>query len=188
MDNQLVEIYQSITTVPQLFQLVGEKVCARWEEMGRLDSKIHWQYGYEAEQLIAEGVPAMLVYKAIAQKAGKNSQTVRKAYYTYKAFTKEQREQFNLAPYSVFQHAATCKDPIKVLKHYVDHMASVDEIEFNFPPAAENEALEKEFDETGYSRIFYGIYREIWGIAPAIKKKIISYLDVIRRLIDEANK
>ena len=184
----VVEKYQLITTVADVFQLVGDATCTRWEELGRLDSKIHWSYGAEAEQLIAENVPNMLVYKAIAIKAGKRSQTIRKAYYTYKAFSPEQREKYNLAPYSVFQHASTCKNPEKVLQHYIDNRASVDEIEFVFPPTSENEALEKEFDQLGYSRIFYGVYREVWGLAPAIKKRIIGYINAIQRLINEANK
>ena len=186
MSVEVVDLYQ-LTTVPQVFQLVGEDVCARWENLGNMDSKVHWAYGKEADDLISEGVPNMLVYKAIAIKAGKRSQTIRKAWYTWKQFTPEQREKYNLAPYSVFQHAATCKNPEKVLQHYIDNRASVDEVELVFPSAHENEALEKEFDELGFGRMFYGIYREVWGIDPKIKKKIISYLTVIQRLINEAN-
>lgn len=184
----VVSLYHTITTVPQVFDLVGDEVCARWETLGTMDSKVHWQYGAEAESLIAENVPALLVYKAIAIKAGKNSQTIRKAYYTYKAFTAEQRNKYNLAPYSVFKHAATCKDKEKVLQHYIDNRSSVDEIETVFPATPENEAMDTEFRKLDLPRMFYGIYREIWGIDPAKKKKVITYLAVIKRIIDEVNK
>jgi hypothetical protein len=86
---------QTILTVPQVYELVGDDVVRRWERLGDMDSKIHWQYGAEADALISEGVPSMLVYKAIAIKVGKSSQVIRKAYYTYTAFTKETRAKYD---------------------------------------------------------------------------------------------
>jgi len=74
-------------TVPALLELVGETTRAKWRAIGDMDSKIHWQYGAEADALISEGYPAMVVYKAIAIEAGKSSQTIRKAYYTFTSFT-----------------------------------------------------------------------------------------------------
>lgn len=180
----VVENYQSVKTVPQLFELVGEKTCARWEELGRLDSKIHWNYGIEADQLIAEGIHAMLVYKAIAIKAGKSSQTIRKAYYTYKAFTAEQREKYKLCPYSVFAHARTQKKPEVVLQYYLDNMASVDEVETVFP-VIEDEEFEKEFSSKGYPRMFYGIYREAYGIDPFLRARIEEHLQGIAEILKQ---
>lgn len=186
MNSTVVEIYQPVTTVPQVFALVGEDVCLRWESLGQMDSKVHWAYGAEAEQLISENVPAGLVYKAIGIKAGKSSQTIRKAYYTFKAFTPEQRDQYALCPYSIFQHARTQKKPEKVLQHYINNRTSVDEIEALFP-VIENEELEKEFSTRGYPRMFYGIYREAWGIDPFFKARIEEHLTEIKNIFEQVN-
>jgi len=180
----MVGNYQEFT-VPQIYQAVGEEITHRWEALGQMDSKVHWSYGAEADALIPE-FPAMLVYKAIALKAGRTSQTIRKAYYTFKRFDNAIREKYNLCPYTIFQHAATQKDPIKVLEHYVAHR-SVDEIETVFP-LIENEELEKEFMSYNYPRIFYGIVRETYGLEPFLKARVNECLKEIQQIIEEANK
>jgi len=187
-DTSVVEKYQSfITTVPQVFALVGDEVCARWERLGEIDSKTHWAYGLEAEALIAENVPAMLAYKAIAIKAGKRSQTIRKAYYTFKSFTPEQRQKYELCPYSVFQIARTQNKPEEVLQEYIDKRASVDEMEISYPEVV-NDDLENEFKSRGYPRIFYGIYREIFGIEPFLKARVLEHLQGINEILEQVNK
>jgi hypothetical protein len=184
----VVEKYHSeITTVPQVFALVGDDVCARWEKLGDLDSKIHWQYGQEAEALIAEGVPAMLVYKAIAIKSVKKSQTIRKSYYTFKAFTPEQRAKYELCPYSIFQIARTQEEPEKVLQEYINNRASVDEMEIVYPEIADK-MFEAEFESRGYPRMFYSIYREIYLIDPFLKQRVIENLNEIEEIIKQVNK
>ncbi|TXH59224.1 MAG: hypothetical protein E6Q97_00285 [Desulfurellales bacterium] len=184
--NQLVQNTTEVTTVPQVFALVGDDVVARWERLGEIDSKTHWAYGMEAEQLIAEGIGNMLVYKAIAIKTGKSAETIRQAYYTYKAFTDAERKQFEAAPYSVFRHAKDCEDKIAVLEHYINNQSSVDEIETIYPTAPDDE-IEKDFRALDMPRMFYGIYREIWGASVATRNKVIAYLRVIKRVIDEVN-
>lgn len=176
-----------VTTVPQVFALVGDEVCARWEALGQADSKIHWQYGAEAEALIAESIPAMLAYKAIAIKAGKRAVTIRQAYYTYIAFTDEQRAKYELCPYSVFRIARSQDDPEAVLKHYIDTRASVDEMEITYPENADKD-IENEFQRRGYPRIFYGIYREIWGVGDFLKARAIELMNELSEIIKEANK
>ena len=175
-----------VTTVPEVFALVGETVCARWEAIGQMDSKVHWAYGMEAESLITEGVPSMLAYKAIAIKAGKNSQTIRKAYYTYTAFTKEQRAKYDACPYSVFAIARNQPDPEKVLQEYVNNRCSLDELEVIYPERGD-ETLEREFIERGYPRMFYGIYREIFGIDPFLKARCEEAMREILDIIKQAN-
>lgn len=187
-DDRLVEsTTRHNLTVPQLFDMVGDDTTRRWEVLGQTDSKVHWAYGAEADALIAEGFAAMTVYKAIAIKAGKGSQTIRKAYYTYKAFDAQTREKYDLAPYSVFQHARTQKEPIKVLEHYIQNRASLDEIEKLYP-IIEDEEFEKYFNGQGYPRIFYGIAREIYGIDPFMKARVEEHLHDIRIILDEVNK
>ncbi len=189
MNSQLVQNTTQVTTVPQVFALVGDDVVARWERLGEIDSRTHWAYGAEAEALIAEGIPAMLVYKAIAIKAGKKSETIRQAYYTFKAFTPAEREQYALAPYSVFRHAKDTDNKIAVLEHYINNRASVDEIETVYPARNEEDAeADREFRAYDLPRMFFGIYREIYGVKPAIKNKVISYLKVINRIIEAVNK
>ena len=184
----MVQNNSQITTVPQVFALVGDDVIAKWERLGEIDSKTHWAYGAEAEALIAEGVPAMLVYKAIAIKTGKRSETIRQAYYTFRAYTPAEREKYAAAPYSVFRHAKDTDDKIAVLEHYINNRASVDEIETVFPAREAEEAdIEREFRALDMPRMFYGIYREIYGASPAVVKKVISYLRVLKRIIDEVN-
>lgn len=174
-------------TVQQIFDVVGEETTGRWEALGEVDSKSHWQYGAEADALIEEGFSAMTVYKAIGIKAGKNSQTIRKAYYTYKAFDAQTREKYHLAPYSVFKHARTQKKPIEVLEHYVNNRSSVDEIETIFP-IIEDEEFEKYFKSLKFPRIFYGITREIFGIDPFMKARVEEHLNEIKIILDEVNK
>lgn len=184
----MVQNNTQITTVPQVFALVGDDVIAKWERLGEIDSKTHWAYGAEAEALIAESVPAMLVYKAIAIKTGKRSETIRQAYYTFRAYTPAEREKYAAAPYSVFRHAKDTDDKIAVLEHYINNRASVDEVETVFPAREAEEAdIEREFRALEMPRMFYGIYREIYGASPAVVKKVISYLRVLKRIIDEVN-
>lgn len=184
--NNLVQNTTDVATIPQLYALVGDEVIARWERLGEIDSKTHWAYGMEAEQLIAEGLKNMLVYKAIAIKAGKSAETIRQAYYTFKAFTDAERAKYEAAPYSVFRHAKDCEDKIAVLEHYINHQSSVDEIETIYPPAPDE--VEKDFRALDMPRMFYGIYREIWGASASIRNKVLAYLRVIKRVIDEVNK
>ena len=132
----------------------------RWEALGQAESDIHWAYGREADALITAGVPAMLAYSAIGRKAGVTSQTIRKAYYTYKTFTNAQREEYCLVPYSVFRHARTCEDPEAVLKYYVEEGGpSVDEIEAVFQAGDDDEQAKPE-----YPRYTVGIWRRMIGL------------------------
>ena len=178
---------QTIATVPQVYELVGDDVVRRWERLGDMDSKIHWQYGAEADALISEGVPSMLVYKAIAIKVGKSSQVIRKAYYTYKAFTKEMRDKYELCPYSVFQIARTHEQPEAVLIDYIENNASVDEIEVKYPVVTDKD-IEAEFTQRGYSRMFYGVYREIYFLDPFLKDRCEDCIREIEAILKEANK
>lgn len=174
-------------TVPQLLDMVGDNVRAKWRAIGDMDSKIHWQYGAEADALISEGYPAMVVYKAIAIEAGKSSQTVRKAYCTYASFTADQRKKYELCPYSVFAHARTQKEPESVLQYYLDNRASVDEIEAVYPENSGDE-FDVYFNVLGYPRIYYGIMREAYGLPQEKIEKIAVLLDGITKIINEAYK
>ncbi len=184
-----VEIYlkhlSEIDTVPALLQAVGDDVQTRWETLGQADGKIHWAYGREADALISEGAKVGIVCKAIAIKAGKSFETIRKAYYTYKRFTDTQRDQFHLCPYSIFQHAATTKRPVEVLQYYLDNRTSVEEIETVFPPMMDD--VQKAFVTSGYPRIFYGVYREIYGLDELKRREAQGHIDALNKIIQEAN-
>lgn len=178
----------ALVSVSDVYALVGEETCIKWEKLGDMDSKIHWQYGAEADAIISEGVPPMLAYKAIAKKAGKKAETVRQAYYTYKAFTLEQRKEFELCPYSVFRHAKNTVAPLEVLQHYIDKLCMVDEVEEIFPATTGSDEVETGFIQTGFPRMFYLIYREIWGMEAKVKNKVVRILKIIDRIITEVNK
>lgn len=136
------------------------EAVSRWEALGQADGNIQWQYGREASALIDNGVPAMLVYSAIGKKAGVTSQTVRKAYYTWRAFPDAVREQYHLVPYTVFRHARACDNPEEVLQYYVDEGGpSVDEIEQVFPLTEEAQETVSEFP-----RYAVGIWRRMVGL------------------------
>lgn len=177
-----------ITTVPALFDAVGEDVCNRWVAIGNTDNKVHWQYGLEAEALISEGARVGVVCKAIAIKAGRSSETVRKAYYTYTAFTAAERKQYDLCPYSVFQHARTQDEPLKVLQYYIDHQSSVDEIETVYPEIGTDKEFDKYFAATKLPRIFYGIERELYGIDPIWKQEADEHIRQLAEIIERVNK
>lgn len=183
MNNQLVQNTSPVTTT-EIYKLVGEKVTARWVALGQIDSDTHWAYGREAEALIPE-FPAMVVYAAIAKKAGKKSETIRRAYYTYKKFDEATREKYNLAPYSVFRHAATQPDPEAVLKHYIEKNCSVDEIEAVFQDENNGDLFEEYFRSSGYDRIFYGVFREVYGTGRVSEVK--QHVDAIVQIIKEVN-
>ena len=172
-------------TVPQLIDAVGERTVARWQTLGLTDDKIQWQYGAECAALIPKYSP-MLVYKAIAIHTGKTTQTIRKAYYTYKAFDEATREKYNLVPYAVFAHARLADDKEAILKYYMDHQSTPDEIAEKYPVTADPD-IEKEFQEVGVDRTFYSIFREIFGLDTITKSLIIEHIKKIQELIREAN-
>jgi len=184
--DERIKVKNTQVTVPQLFEAVGDAVTARWETLGITDDKIQWQYGKEADDLIPE-FPAGVVYKAIAIKTGKTSQTIRKCYYTYKAYTKEQREKYNLVPYAVFAHARLTDNKEEVLRHYLDKQSSVDEIENNFP-VVEDVEIEKEFKAQNLDRIFYGVFREVFGLDSFLKARVMEHIKEIQTIIRTANK
>ena len=135
-----------------------------WESLGQQDSNIHWEYGKHADALIRNGVPNMIAYTAIGRKAGRTSQTIRKAYYTYKAFPDAIREQYHLVPYSVFKHARACEAPEEVLQYYVDEAGcSIDEVEAVFP-LTETGDERSEFIKSEFPRYLYGAYRQMIGL------------------------
>jgi hypothetical protein len=178
-----------IDTVPALLSFVGENVCNRWVAIGQTDSKVHWQYGREADALISEGARVGVVCKAIAVKAGKSFETIRKAYYTYKGYTADQRRQYDLAPYSVFEHARRCDKPLEVLQYYIDHQASVDEIERVFPaPESGEREFEQYFQSTKYPRYLYGVCRELYGIDPIWKQEADEHIRQLLEIIERANR
>lgn len=173
-------------TVPQLYAAVGEEVVARWQTLGITDDKIQWQYGEECEMLIPEFSP-MLVYKAIAIATGRTIQTIRKAYYTYKAYTKEQREKYNIVPYSVFAHARLTDEKEEVLKYYMEHQSTPDEIAEKFP-IIENKELEAEFKGHGFDRLFYSVFREVFNYDVISKSEVLKHIKAIQDIIREANR
>lgn len=151
-------------TVSRVYQYVGEHTINRWVALGETDTKIHWAYGREANDLIDKGIPAMVVYLAIGRKAGKSSQTIRKSYYTFKTFTDAQREEFCHVPYSVFQHARTCDDPEAVLQYYTDEQnCTVDEVEAVFRQGEDVEFI-NEFKRSDFPQYLVGAYRRLMGL------------------------
>ena len=184
---QVESTLSQIATVPALLEFVGETVQNRWVAIGQTDSKLHWQYGKEAEALISEGARVGVVCKAIAVKVGRSSETIRKAYYTYTAFTAEERKQYDLCPYSIFQHARTQEKPLEVLQYYIDHQASVDEIETVYPEIGKDKEFDIYFASTKLPRIFYGIERELYGINPIWKQEADEHIRQIIEIIERAN-
>ncbi len=184
---QVESTLSQIATVPALLDFVGETVQNRWVAIGQTDSKVHWQYGKEAEALISEGARVGVVCKAIAVKAGRSSETIRKAYYTYTAFTAEERKKYDLCPYSIFQHARTQEKPLEVLQYYIDHQSSVDEVETVYPAIGEDKEFDIYFASTKLPRIFYGIERELYGINPIWKQEADEHIRQIIEIIERAN-
>ena len=172
-----------ITTVPQLYAAIGDDIVNRWQALGEASDKIHWKIGEEADALISEWFPPMLVYKAIALKVGKKAVTVRHIYYTYKAFDKQTREKYHLVPFTVFNHARMTDDKIEVLEHYLQSQ-SVDEVETVFPIAGDK-SVETDFRKMEYPRCFYGIYRETYYLPDARRVRISELLNEIKKLMED---
>ena len=167
-------------TVGKVYDSFPE-AAARWEALGQQDSDIHWAYGREADALIQLSIPAMLVYSAIGKKAGKSSQTIRKSYYTFKTFTDAQREQYCLAPYSVFQHARTWDNPEEVLQYHADEGCSVDEIEEVFKST---EPEERElFKQSGFDRYLVGAWRKMIGLSREKRSQAEYHLKAFQELV-----
>jgi hypothetical protein len=183
----LVDVYQF--TVPQLLEAVGDEVITRWESLAETETKIQWAYGREADALIPE-FPAMIVYKAIAVKTGKSAESIRKYYYTYKAFTDAEREKYEVIPYSFFAHARLYKAPIEVLDYCMDKRASLDEIERVFPVTEYegDKEFDRDFTAQGFSRIFYGVWREIYAADPFLKARAVESIKELEAIIKELNK
>lgn len=163
-------------TPADIYAAVGERVVNKWVALGDMDTKIHWAYGAAADELIPE-FPAMVVYKAIALKVGRSSDTIRQAYYTFKAFTPATREIYDACPYSVFLHARKQKNPVEVLEEYIRH-PSIDYIEKQFP-STDDPAFEDEFSKQSLPRMFYSIFREVFGT-----KQFTRALELMKELSD----
>jgi hypothetical protein len=180
-------VYQSFSwTIGRVYDEFPE-AASRWEALGQQDSDIHWAYGREADALIARGVPNMLAYSAIGRKAGRGSQTIRKAYYTYMAFPDAMREQYHLVPYSVFRHARSCDNPDAVLEYYITengkHGCGVDEIEAVFPLTETDEARES-FAASKFPRYLYGAWRQMIGLN-GTRTEAEYHLNEFVRLVEE---
>ena len=157
------------------------EAVARWEALGQTESNIHWQYGQECDALITKGIPAMIAYSAIAKKAGVKEQTIRKAYYTWRAFDEATREQYHLAPYSVFRHAARHENPEAVLEYYVTEAgASVDEVEAVYPIEPEHEETVK----ADYPRYMVGAYRRMIGLPAETRQRAQVLMDELVQILE----
>ena len=159
------------------------QAAERWEALGQTEDDIHWQYGRELDALVNDGVPVGIASAAIARKAGRKAQGIYKAWLTYKQFTDAQREQYYLAPYSVFRHARMCDDPLAVLEYYVAENSkpggcSVDEIEAVFPAGEEPPAPH----DSQYPRYALGLWRNIQSLnghrveAEAMLNQIVQWI------------
>ena len=178
-----------ITTVPALLNAVGESTVNRWIAIGQTDSKVHWQYGAEVDALVSEGARVGVVCKAIAIKAGKSFETIRKSYYTYIKFSAEDRQKYSLCPYSIFNHARMQDDPYDVLDYYLAHRGpSVEEVEAVFVPPSEDKEFDKWFSGTKYPRYFYRICQELYGIDPIWKQEADEHIKALAEIIEKANK
>jgi hypothetical protein len=186
VENTLSHLSQ-INTVPALLTAVGEETCNRWVAIGQTDSKVHWAYGREVDALVSEGAQVGIVCKAIAVKAGKDSQTIRKSWYTWKAFTDDERTKYDLAPFSVFQQARTQENKIEVLEHYINNRASVDEVMVLYPEI-EHKDFDVYFKSTKYPRWCYGIERELWGIDPIWKQEADGHIKALVEIAERFNK
>ena len=178
--NRIVEPW----TIGKIYQVVGDDAIARWEALGQTDSDIHFAYGREANSLIEQGLPSMLVYVAIGRKAGKSSETIRKSFYTWRAFTGAQREEYHLAPYSVFDHARMCDNPEEVLQYYIAERCSIDEVKALF--AAGEEEKENPYGNT--PRYLVGAFRRMLGWSAEhrlLGERLLLEFDELRK-IEEA--
>ena len=172
-----------ISTVPQLYAALGDDILDRWQALGQQSDKIQWEIGKEADALIAEDFRPMLVYKAIALKVGRSSETVRQCYYTFKSFDGQIREKYHLVPYTVFNRARMTDNKIEVLEHYLQSQ-SVDEVETVFPIAGDK-SVETDFRKMEYPRCFYGIYRETYYLPDARRVRISELLNEIKKLMED---
>jgi len=123
-------------------------------------------------------VPSMLVYVAIGRKAGKSAETIRKSFYTWRAYTGAQREEYHLAPYSVFDHARMCEKPEEVLQYYIAEQCGFDEIKAAFRAGEE----EKEFPYSDFPRYLAGAYRQMLGWKTENRKRGEELLDEFEKL------
>jgi len=174
MNQQIAEPW----TIGKIYQFVGEDTLSRWEALGQTDSDIHWAYGMEANALVEQGIPSMLVYVAIGRKAGKSAETIRKSFYTWRAYTGAQREEYHLAPYSVFDHARMCEKPEEVLQYYIAEQCGFDEIKAAFRAGEE----EKEFPYSDFPRYLAGAYRQMLGWKTENRKRGEELLDEFEKL------
>ena len=157
------------------------EAAARWEALGQTESNIHWQYGRECDALIRDGIPAMIAYTAIAKKAGVKEQAIRKAYYTWRTFDSATIEQYHLAPYSVFRHAARHETPEAVLEYYVSEGGvSVDEIEAVFPIEPDTEETQK----SDFPRYMVGVYRRMIGLPEQARQRAQALMDELVQILE----
>jgi hypothetical protein len=78
-------------------------------------------------------------------------------------------------------------DKEAVLKYYADYQSTPDEIEEKFP-VSDNEEIENEFIRFGLDRIFYSVFREVFGLDPFLKSRVVELVKEIQEIIRGANK
>lgn len=178
-------------TVSKIYDYAGEPALLRWSTLGQMDSEVHVAYGREAKALIDKELPAMLVYVAIAKKAGVSAETIRKSYYTFHFFTDAVREQYCQVPYSIFEHARRCDDPIEVLDAYLDGQKgngiSVDEVKATHP--ADEDPPEPAYGT--FPKYLTGAYRNMQGWTAAHRQRgteILTEFEQIRKAEENDNR
>lgn len=168
-------------SVARVFEAFPDAV-ARWDALESVGSDFHWSLGREANYLVENGVPAMTAYAAIGRRTGVKSQTVRKAYYTWRAFPDSVREEYHTVPYSVFRHAARYENPEEVLEYYVaEGGVSVEEIEQVFRIGEQDDEIEK----PAFPRYVVGIVRRMLGLPPQKRQTAEALLRDLIALIEE---
>jgi hypothetical protein len=164
-------------TVTDIFRAVGDDIINKWVAIGNQHGKVHIAFGQAAAELIPE-FPAMLVYRAIAIKAGVSESVVRRSHYTVRDIAPELWQKYHMLSYSIFQHAAACGEPEKVLQYAMENEASVRDVEATFPLS---DPPEEDADWTArkYPPYFYGIWRELRGRDAATREYVIARMDEI---------
>lgn len=171
-------------TIDRIYQFIPENEWQHIEATGHRVDEQHWLWGDLANMWVRKhGMPAMLVYEALAKRIGRSQSTVRNCAYTSKFWDRDAREQYDACSWSAFNHARLCENAEQVMKYALEERCGVDELEAKFPIGAPDPAVHVPKGE--WPSWAMPLFRHCVGLS---KDDRAEFERLVRRLVELAEK
>lgn len=169
-------------TIERVIASLPERDRQRLEASGQIADKANWAWGAYAEKLIEQNVPKMYVYLALGKIVGRSATTIRNCYYTHRAFSDGEREEYEALAWSIFNHARQCDDPDRVLTYAHDERAGYDEVKAQFPITDPDE---DEMPKPSIPTWTMPIYRRLLGLPEARAERAKELMNELIKILED---